>query len=168
MSILRNQAHEDGRSRPPILIRRRTVNRFPGFASFFQRDTYGPDVKIYQGGFAFAFAVRSSISEAVKTPPDPVRIAMWSGPRNISTAMMRSWAHRADTAVVDEPFYASYLKATSKKHPGSPEIMAQCVTDVQRVIHNLIGPVPGGRRVYYQKQMTHHLLPDIDRGWLSQ
>lgn len=82
--------------------------------------------------------------------------------------MMRSWENRADTAVVDEPFYAFYLKATCKKHPGSQAIIAQYDTNVQRVIHNLTGPVPGGHRVYYQKQMTHHLLPAIGRDWLGQ
>src|SRR3954447_9625000 len=58
-----------------------------------------------------------------------MRIAMWSGPRNISTAMMRSWGNRADTAVIDEPFYAFYLKRTGKAHPGAEEVLSQCETD---------------------------------------
>lgn len=98
--------------------------------------------------------------------PNVTRIAMWSGPRNISTAMMRSWENRRDTAVIDEPFYAFYLKQTGKPHPGADEIVPQCETNPERIIATLIGPVPNGRRVFYQKHMTHHLLPEIDRGWM--
>ena len=96
----------------------------------------------------------------------PIRIAMWSGPRNISTAMMRAWDNRADTAVVDEPFYGFYLKATGKDHPGSAEIVPQCETDVYKILAALEGPVPGGKAIYFQKQMAHHLLPEVDRQWL--
>jgi hypothetical protein len=96
----------------------------------------------------------------------PIRIAMWSGPRNISTAMMRSWGNRVDTIVVDEPFYAFYLKATGKKHPGAEEVIAHGETDWRKVVEQLTGPIPGGKRVYFQKQMTHHLLPEIDRQWI--
>jgi hypothetical protein len=97
----------------------------------------------------------------------PVRIAMWSGPRNISTAMMRSFGNRPDTAVVDEPLYAYYLRATGLDHPGRNEILAAQDDDWRRVTAALVGPVPGGRSVYYQKHMTHHLLPDTGRGWLA-
>lgn len=97
----------------------------------------------------------------------PVRIAMWSGPRNISTAMMRSWGNRPDTFVCDEPFYAHYLKATKREHPGRDEVIAHGETDWRKVIAQLTGPVPDGKRIFYQKQMTHHLLPAIDRGWLG-
>jgi len=102
------------------------------------------------------------MSDALK----PIRIAMWSGPRNISTAMMRSWGNRVDTIVVDEPFYAFYLKATGKKHPGAEEVIAHGETDWRKVVEQLTGPIPGGKRVYFQKQMTHHLLPEIDRQWI--
>jgi hypothetical protein len=98
---------------------------------------------------------------------EPVRIAMWSGPRNISTAMMRSWGNRPDTFVCDEPFYAHYLKATGRDHPGAAEVIACGETDSQKVIAQLTGPIPGGKRIFYQKQMTHHLLAEIDRGWLG-
>ena len=96
----------------------------------------------------------------------PIRIAMWSGPLNISTAMMRSWGNRPHTIVVDEPFYAFYLKATGKKHPGAEEVIANGETDWRKIVEQLTGPVPGGKRVYFQKQMTHHLLPEIDRQWI--
>jgi len=98
---------------------------------------------------------------------EPVRIAMWSGPRNISTAMMRSWGNRPDAFVCDEPFYAYYLKQTRLDHPGAAEVIAQGETDWRKVIDRLTGDVPGGKRVFYQKQMTHHLLPEIDRAWLG-
>jgi hypothetical protein len=97
----------------------------------------------------------------------PIRIAMWSGPRNISTAMMRSWGNRPDTVVIDEPFYAYYLKTTGKKHPGADEVIASGETNLRKVIERLTGPVPEGKRILYQKQMTHHLLPQVDRQWLS-
>jgi len=97
----------------------------------------------------------------------PWRIAMWSGPRNISTAMMRAWGNRPDTFVCDEPFYAYYLQATGRDHPGSEEVIAQGETDWRKVIAQLTGDVPDGKRIFYQKQMTHHLLPEMDRGWLN-
>lgn len=97
----------------------------------------------------------------------PVRIAMWSGPRNISTAMMRAWGNRADAFVIDEPFYAYYLKATGKKHPGADEVIASGEIDWRRVISRLTGPIPNGKRIFFQKQMAHHLLPEVDREWLG-
>jgi hypothetical protein len=98
---------------------------------------------------------------------NPVRIAMWSGPRNISTAMMRAWGNRRDTFVVDEPFYAYYLRATGREHPGRDEVIAHGEIDWKKVIAQLTGPVPNGQHIYYQKQMTHHLLPEIERAWLT-
>ena len=98
--------------------------------------------------------------------PAALRIAMWSGPRNISTAMMRAWGNRADTFVVDEPFYAFYLKKTSADHPGTEEVIAAGETDWRKVVANLTGPIPNGARIFYQKQMTHHLLPEVSRDWL--
>ena len=98
---------------------------------------------------------------------EPVRIAMWSGPRNISTAMMRSWGNRPDTFVCDEPFYAYYLRATGREHPGADEVIASGETDWRKVVERLTGEVPNGKRIFYQKQMTHHLLPEIDRAWLG-
>ena len=91
---------------------------------------------------------------------------MWSGPRNISTAMMRSWGNRTDTFVCDEPLYAHYLHATGRRHPGAGEVIAAGETDMKKVVAWLLGPVPQGRRVFYQKHMAHHLLPDVPRDWL--
>ncbi|MFN2509263.1 MAG: HAD family hydrolase [Chthoniobacterales bacterium] len=95
-----------------------------------------------------------------------IRIAMWSGPRNISTAMMRAWGNRPDTFVVDEPFYACYLRKTGTDHPGREEVIANGETDWRKVIAQLTGDVPQGKPIFYQKQMTHHLLPEISRRWL--
>src|ERR1700693_516573 len=97
----------------------------------------------------------------------PIRIAMWSGPRNISTAMLRAWDNRPDTAVIDEPFYAYYLERTGKDHPGAAEVIAAGETDCPNIIRDLTKePIPGGKCILFQKQMTHHLLPEIDRKWL--
>ena len=96
------------------------------------------------------------------------RIAMWSGPRNISTAMMRSFDSRPDTAVTDEPLYAHYLMATGVAHPGRDDVLAEHETDWRKVADQLTGPVPGGRAIWYQKHMAHHLLPMVERGWLDR
>jgi hypothetical protein len=96
-----------------------------------------------------------------------LRLAMWSGPRNISTACMRSWGNREDTAVVDEPFYAHYLLHTGVDHPGREEIIARHEPDWRRVVDALLAPLPPGIRIQYQKQMSHHLLPRMGRGWLD-
>lgn len=98
---------------------------------------------------------------------DTARIAMWSGPRTISTAMMRAWDNRPDTSVVDEPFYAFYLRETGIDHPGREEVLARYDADWRRVIAALTGPPPGGASIFYSKQMTHHLLPAIDRRQLG-
>ncbi len=97
----------------------------------------------------------------------PLRIAMWSGPRTISTALLRAWENRHDTAVIDEPFYAHYLHATGIDHPGRDEVIAAYETDWRRVVAQITGPVPGGKPVFYQKHMAHHMLPGIDDGWLD-
>lgn len=96
-----------------------------------------------------------------------LRLAMWSGPRNISTAMMRAWGSRPDTFVCDEPLYAHYLQATGRGHPGAEEVIAAGETDRRKVADWLTGPVPDGKSIFYQKHMTHHLLPDMDRDWLG-
>jgi hypothetical protein len=97
----------------------------------------------------------------------PVRIAMWSGPRNISTAMMRSFGNRADCAVSDEPFYAAYLHATGLVHPLREAVVASQPTEAEAVAEALLGPVPEGRNVWYQKHMTHHMLKGFPRGWIE-
>ena len=97
-----------------------------------------------------------------------VRVAMWSGPRNISTAMLRSWENRTDTFVCDEPLYAHYLQQTGLDHPGRDEVVAHHEADWRKVVDWLTRPTPGGRAIFYQKHMAHHLLSTIERDWLSE
>lgn len=96
-----------------------------------------------------------------------VRIAMWSGPRSISTAMMRSFEARGDTAVIDEPFYAAYLAATGIDHPMRDEVLASQSRDWREVASLLLGPVPEGRPIFYQKHMTHHMLSAFGCDWAA-
>ena len=97
-----------------------------------------------------------------------LRIAMWSGPRNISTAMMRAWENREDCAVIDEPFYAHYLVETGVDHPGRDDVIASQESDDAKVAAMLTGPIPGGKSVWYQKHMTQHMLPEMPLDWLDR
>lgn len=94
-----------------------------------------------------------------------VRIAMWSGPRNLSTAMMYSFAARGDTHVVDEPFYAAYLAETGEDHPMRDAVLASQPTDPTDVAESLVSPV--SEPVFYQKQMAHHMQPDWPQAWME-
>jgi len=96
-----------------------------------------------------------------------LRIAMWSGPRNVSTALMRSFDSRSDSVVCDEPLYAHYLRETGLQHPVASEIIAAHDSDWRSVAEWLTSPLPDGTSVFYQKHMAHHLLPCIGRDWLS-
>ena len=93
-----------------------------------------------------------------------VRIAMWSGPRNLSTAMMRSFGSRADTFVSDEPFYGCFLTETGADHPMRDETMAAMDCDWRSVMRTLAGPTPDGSAVWYQKHMWHHMAGPIGYG----
>ncbi|MEM7498638.1 MAG: HAD family hydrolase [Pseudomonadota bacterium] len=95
-----------------------------------------------------------------------MRIVMWSGPRNLSTAMMRSFGARADTDVVDEPFYAAFLAETGVDHPMRAEVLAAGETDWRRVARACAAP-PAPGRVRYEKHMTHHMVPGIGLDWLE-
>jgi hypothetical protein len=106
-------------------------------------------------------------ASAMGAPTGVVRVAMWSGPRNISTAMMRAWENRGDCAVSDEPLYAHYLDHTGLDHPAREQVIADGDTDWRRVVDSLLGPVPGNAPVWYQKHMTHHLLPHMDHAWIA-
>jgi hypothetical protein len=90
-----------------------------------------------------------------------LRIAMWSGPRNISTAMMRSFESRADTAVSDEPFYGAFLKATGADHPMAEQVVASMECDWLSVASAMAGAAPGGAPVWYQKHMVHHMVGPV-------
>ncbi len=96
-----------------------------------------------------------------------MRIAMWSGPRNLSTAMMYAFGARADCAVVDEPFYAVYLAQTGLSHPMRSEILAAQSTGPNTVVQQITGSIPENKPVFYQKHMAQHMLPGIDREWMK-
>lgn len=93
-------------------------------------------------------------------------ICMWSGPRNLSTAMMRSFGARADCAVVDEPFFAPFLKATGKAHPGRAETLAAHETDPDKVAAKCVAPV--SEVYHFQKHMPHHMLPEFPMDWAAE
>lgn len=97
-----------------------------------------------------------------------MRLAMWSGPRNLSTAMMYSFGARSDFAVVDEPFYAAYLAQTGLAHPMREAILASQSTDPVQVVDQLLGPIPEGKPHFYQKHMSQHMIAGIPRDWVSQ
>ncbi|HEY3528675.1 MAG TPA: HAD family hydrolase [Nocardioides sp.] len=96
-----------------------------------------------------------------------IRLACWSGPRNISTATMRAWENRPDTEVVDEPLYAWYLAHTGLDHPGRESVIAAGETDWRRVVDSLTRPWPDGPVLQYQKHMAQHLVPDLPRDWIA-
>jgi Sulfotransferase domain len=96
-----------------------------------------------------------------------MRIAMWSGPRNLSTAMMYSFAARGDCAVWDEPFYAPFLKITGLDHPMAADIIAANETDAAKVAARCAGPIPGGRPHYFMKHMSHHMLREMPLDWAA-
>jgi len=107
------------------------------------------------------------VNHAGATGP-ATRIAMWSGPRTVSTALMRAWENRPDTVVAEEPLYALYLDRTGLDHPGRDEVIASQPTDWRVVLAGLArGPLPGGAVIGYAKHMTHHLLPEVDRAALA-
>ena len=96
-----------------------------------------------------------------------MRIAMWSGPRNLSTAMMYAFAARGDFAVVDEPFYAAYLAKTGLDHPMRSEILASQSTDPNQVIARLTGSNSGKKAHFYQKHMTQHMVFSSSTAWVN-
>mgnify|MGYP002820860932 CR=1 FL=1 len=90
---------------------------------------------------------------------------MWSGPRNISTALLRSFSNRDDTIVYDEPFYSYYLKETGLNHPMRDEIIDFYPTEENEVIKTIL---KGKKGIYYQKHMTHHILDKTNIEWLEK
>ncbi|PHO02088.1 sulfotransferase family protein [Rhodobacteraceae bacterium 4F10] len=95
-----------------------------------------------------------------------MKIAMWSGPRNLSTAMMYSFGNRPDCAVVDEPFYAAYLAMTGLDHPMQDDILASQPHDPATVAEQLSGSNPAQKPHFYQKHMTQHMIDGVPRDWM--
>tara|TARA_A100001011_G_C14220639_1_gene804178 strand:+ start:314 stop:1045 length:732 start_codon:yes stop_codon:yes gene_type:complete len=94
-------------------------------------------------------------------------IAMWSGPRNLSTALMRSFENRSDTTVIDEPFYAYFLKQTNLNHPGRDEIISTLDSNWNSIVKKITGPIPRNRSIWYQKHMAQHNLEGCDINWIK-
>ena len=97
-----------------------------------------------------------------------MRLAVWSGPRNLSTALMYAFANRVDFSAVDEPFYASYLKLSGLKHPMVEEILASQAKDPAEVVKALLAPIGAPHRHMYHKHMTQHMVPGIPRDWMCE
>lgn len=93
---------------------------------------------------------------------------MWSGPRNLSTAMMYSFGSRADCAVWDEPFYAPYLKATGIDHPMREEIIATHESDPEKVALECLGSIPDGKPHFYMKHMALHMIDGFPLDWAAE
>jgi hypothetical protein len=96
-----------------------------------------------------------------------MRIACWSGPRNISTALMRSWSSRNDSFVSDEPFYAYYLKEQQLKHPMYKEIIEYYPNTYDDVVTSLTSEIPNDKEHWYQKHMAHHLIDLNNISWIK-
>ena len=94
-------------------------------------------------------------------------VACWSGPRNISTALMRSWSSRKDTFVTDEPFYAYYLKETKLKHPFYKEIINKYSSNYNEIVKYLISRTPKNKTIWYQKHMAHHIFDFNNIEWVN-
>ena len=98
---------------------------------------------------------------------DGRRLAMWSGPRNISTAMMYSFENRADCRAIDEPFYAHYLEQSGVDHPGAQKVIDSYETDYQKITQMLSGDIPEGASIWYQKHMCHHISTGHELDWIQ-
>ena len=96
-----------------------------------------------------------------------MRIACWSGPRNISTALMRSWSSRQDSFVSDEPFYAYYLYKTGFDHPGREEVIKSQSTKWEDIVELIIGKIPEKKLIWYQKHMVHHIVNGRNIAWVK-
>jgi len=97
-----------------------------------------------------------------------MRLAMWSGPRNLSTAMMYAFGNRVDTAIVDEPYYGAYLHHSGVEHPMNAEVLSSLSHETEAISAYVTGPVPDGLKIWYQKQLTHHMLPQFSLDWVGK
>ena len=94
-----------------------------------------------------------------------IRIAMWSGPRNLSTALMRSFESRDDCHVTDEPFYGSFLKRTGIDHPMANDVINEMECNYEKVAKEINEPLKNNKSIWYQKHMSHHILDGDDISW---
>ncbi len=115
------------------------------------------------------FSMNETSAHNNHSNPSPAKIiAMWSGPRNLSTAMMRSFGSRDDCHAIDEPFYAAYLKATGLQHPMREEIIADGETDPAKIVEACLKAPVAPYSLVYQKHMTHHMIDSFDLSWISK
>lgn len=112
--------------------------------------------------------VADAATRMLDAPPEAIRIAMWACPRSRATPLMRAFARRGDTAVLDTPFYAAYLRASGVDHPMAREILASQPNDWRRVVDQVLGPVPDEKPIWYQKHTTTHMLTEFGRDWIDQ
>ena len=97
-----------------------------------------------------------------------MRIAMWSGPRNLSTAMMYAFGNRPDFAIWDEPFYAPYLAKTGYDHPMAAEIIAAHESDPEKVAERCLNTIPAQKPHFYMKHMPHHMIDGFPTVWAKE
>ena len=95
-------------------------------------------------------------------------VACWSGPRNISTALMRAWSSRTDTFVTDEPFYAHFLEFSQKKHPMREKIIKHYLSDYNEIVEYLTYDIPNQKTIWYQKHMAHHINDFSKIDWIKK
>jgi len=93
---------------------------------------------------------------------------MWSGPRNLSTAMMYAFGNRGDTTILDEPYYGAYLHHSGVEHPMNTEVLSSQPHDPEEISAHVTGLIPGAYAVWYQKQLTHHMLPQFSLDWVAK
>lgn len=114
-----------------------------------------------------AFLETSYLDLMTKKQNTPVRIAMWSTPRSLSTALMRSWENRPDTVVIDEPLHGVDLVLGNWQFEGKETTLAHYEADWNKVVQNLLGPIPEGKTVYYQKHMALQIIhEEITLDWI--
>ena len=89
---------------------------------------------------------------------EPLAISLWSGPRNVSTALMYSFAQRPDIHVVDEPLYGHYLRVSGAEHPGRDEVIAAMNCDGNDVMRELVERQAATSRRLFLKNMAHHFV----------
>ena len=97
-----------------------------------------------------------------------IKIAVWSGPRNISTALMRSFGNRSDTFVTDEPFYGYYLHKTNEKHPMKKTIIKTMDIEWDLIVKFLLSEIPNKKNIWYQKHMAQHILIESNMTWINK
>ena len=93
-------------------------------------------------------------------------LSLWSGPRNVSTALMYSFLQHPAIHVIDEPLYAHYLSKTSVSHPGDKEVLLTMEHDGEKVLKKIVSETKKFQIVFL-KNMAHHWI-GLDSSWLDK